>query len=259
MARPDRGGRAISAGGARGHCRCDRVEQLVHRGLLARPDVQEHPSPALAGPDEGVHDVVDEDEVAGLAPVAEDHALLAVEEAAREDGDDTRLTVGVLARAVDVGERERDEVEPVQGAIRGIVSKAEGRLVAIDPEDRDALRRLVESESRRVLRRRGELLLTETHHGFVCANAGVDLSNVRAGEAALLPVDPDRSARRIRDRLAGRFAVRIGVVISDTFGRTWRNGVTDAAIGVAGVDAAWLVESSVAGGVVRADAEDLFR
>ena len=118
-----------------------------------------------------------------------------------------------------------------------IVSKAEGRLVAIDPEDRDALRRLVESESRRVLRRRGDLLLTETHHGFVCANAGVDLSNVRAGQAALLPVDPDRSARRIRDRLAARFGVRVGVVISDTFGRTWRNGVTDVAIGVAGVAA----------------------
>ena len=190
-----------------------------------------------------------------------------------------------------------------------IVSKAEGRLVAVDPEDRDALRRIVESESRRVLRRRGDLLLTETQHGFVCANAGVDLSNVRTGEAALLPVDPDRSARRIRDRLAARFGVRVGVVISDTFGRTWRNGVTDVAIGVAGVaavvdlrgttdalgrtlratvvciadelagaaelvmgkatgipaaivrgvDPAWLVEASVAEGVVRPYAEDLFR
>jgi coenzyme F420-0:L-glutamate ligase/coenzyme F420-1:gamma-L-glutamate ligase len=89
----------------------------------------------------------------------------------------------------------------------------------------------------RVLRRRGDLLITETAHGFVCANAGVDLSNVEAGWAALLPVDPDRSARRIRAELRRRLSVRVGVVISDTFGRPWRQGVTDIALGVAGVAA----------------------
>lgn len=116
-----------------------------------------------------------------------------------------------------------------------IVSKAEGRLVPIDHADPAAKVALVERESVRVLRRRDELLITETAHGFVCANAGVDLSNVGPGTAALLPVDPDRSARRIRAELGRRLAVTVGVVISDTFGRAWRNGVTDVAIGCAGI------------------------
>ena len=116
-----------------------------------------------------------------------------------------------------------------------VVSKAEGRIVPYDAADPDAKRRLVESESTRVLRRRGDLLITETHHGFVCANAGIDLSNVEAGTAALLPVDADKSARRIRQVLAHRLGVTVGVVVSDTFGRTWRNGVTDVAIGIAGI------------------------
>ncbi|MHB8506360.1 MAG: coenzyme F420-0:L-glutamate ligase [Acidimicrobiales bacterium] len=116
-----------------------------------------------------------------------------------------------------------------------IVSKAEGRLVALDPEDRAARAALVLGEAVRVLRRRGDLIMTETRHGFVCANAGVDLSNVESGWAALLPQDADRSARRIRDGLLGRCGVRVGVVVSDTFGRAWRRGVTDVAIGTAGV------------------------
>ena len=116
-----------------------------------------------------------------------------------------------------------------------IVSKAEDRLVAIDPEDPLSHKPLVERESVRILRRRGELIISETEHGFVCANAGIDLSNVKMGWAALLPVDPDRSARRIRDRLRHRFGVDVAVIISDTFGRTWRRGVTDVAIGCAGV------------------------
>jgi coenzyme F420-0:L-glutamate ligase/coenzyme F420-1:gamma-L-glutamate ligase len=116
-----------------------------------------------------------------------------------------------------------------------IVSKAEGRLVPVDHADPAAKVALVEAESVRVLRRRGDLRITETAHGFVCANAGVDLSNVGDGWAALLPVDPDRSARRIRAELRRRLAVTVGVIISDTFGRAWRNGVTDVAIGCAGV------------------------
>jgi coenzyme F420-0:L-glutamate ligase/coenzyme F420-1:gamma-L-glutamate ligase len=118
-----------------------------------------------------------------------------------------------------------------------IVSKTEGRLVPIDADDRDARRALVESESVRVLRRRGDLIISETRHGFVCANAGIDLSNVDAGWAALLPVDPDRSARRIRDALRATRRVDVAVVISDTFGRPWRQGLTDVAIGVAGLAA----------------------
>ena len=118
-----------------------------------------------------------------------------------------------------------------------IVSKAEGRLVQIDPDDRAARRALVEQESVRVLRRRGDLIISETTHGFVCANAGVDLSNVDEGWAALLPVDSDRSARRIRDALRATRGVDVAVVISDTFGRPWRQGLTDVAIGVAGLSA----------------------
>jgi len=114
-----------------------------------------------------------------------------------------------------------------------VVSKAEDRLVDIDPEV--GHRPLVERESVRILRRRGDLMIAETEHGFVCANAGVDLSNVEAGKAALLPVDSDRSARRIRDALAHRFSVDVAVVVSDTFGRPWRRGVTDVAIGCAGL------------------------
>jgi coenzyme F420-0:L-glutamate ligase / coenzyme F420-1:gamma-L-glutamate ligase len=116
-----------------------------------------------------------------------------------------------------------------------VVSKAEGRLVDVDPDDPNSHRDVIERESVRVLRRRGDLVISETAHGFVCANAGVDLSNVARGKAALLPVDSDRSARHIRDRLAARPGVRVGVVISDTFGRPWRRGVTDVAIGCAGV------------------------
>ncbi len=120
-----------------------------------------------------------------------------------------------------------------------VVSKAEGRLVAIDPDVPADHKRLVLDEAVRVVRRRisprGELLITETKHGFVCANSGIDLSNVEKGYAALLPLDSDRSARRIRDGVRGRGGVTVGVIISDTFGRAWRKGLTDVAIGCAGI------------------------
>jgi coenzyme F420-0:L-glutamate ligase/coenzyme F420-1:gamma-L-glutamate ligase len=118
-----------------------------------------------------------------------------------------------------------------------IVSKAEGRLVPIDPDDPAAKVALVEAESVRIVRRRGDLIISETRHGFICANAGIDLSNVAVGTAALLPEDSDRSARRVRAGLRVLLAVDVGVIISDTFGRTWRRGVTDVAIGCAGVAA----------------------
>ena len=116
-----------------------------------------------------------------------------------------------------------------------VVSKAEGRLVAIDTDDPLAHKALVEQESVRIVRRRGDLIISETSHGFVCANAGIDLSNVQKGEAALLPVDSDRSARRIVDIVRARLGVEVAVIVSDTFGRPWRKGLTDVAIGVAGV------------------------
>jgi coenzyme F420-0:L-glutamate ligase / coenzyme F420-1:gamma-L-glutamate ligase len=93
----------------------------------------------------------------------------------------------------------------------------------------------VEDEAVRIVRRRGDLIITETRHGFICANSGVDLSNVERGFAALLPVDSDRSARRIVAIVRARLGVTVGVIVSDTFGRVWRKGLTDIAIGVAGV------------------------
>ncbi len=118
-----------------------------------------------------------------------------------------------------------------------VVSKAEGRLEAVDPDDPLSHKAIVEREAVRVLRRRGDLVITETSHGFVCANAGIDLSNVARGFAALLPIDSDRSARKIRDGLRGKGGVTVGVIVSDTFGRAWRRGVTDVAIGCAGIAA----------------------
>ena len=118
-----------------------------------------------------------------------------------------------------------------------IVSKAEHRLVRLDHDDLEARAEIIASETVRVLRRRGDLVITETRHGFVCANAGVDLSNVDAGVAALLPLDGDRSAHRIRNAIKAAADIEVGVVISDTFGRAWRNGLTDVAIGVAGIAA----------------------
>jgi len=118
-----------------------------------------------------------------------------------------------------------------------IVSKAEGRLVEIDPEDPLSHKQLVEDEAVRIVRRRGDLIITETKHGFICANSGIDLSNVERGFAALLPLDSDRSARRIRDIIQAKLGVSVGVIVSDTFGRPWRKGLTDVAIGVAGIAA----------------------
>lgn len=141
---------------------------------------------------------------------------------------------GLIGEAVArSGERLLDD--DVLVVTQKIVSKAEGAMRAVDPDDPLSHKPIVEEESVRILRRRGDLVISETRHGFVCANAGVDLSNVESGYAALLPEDPDRSARRIRDGIRGRFGVTVAVIVSDTFGRTWRRGVTDVAIGSAGI------------------------
>lgn len=116
-----------------------------------------------------------------------------------------------------------------------IVSKAEDRIEAIDFDDPKLHKSIVERESARIVRRRGDLIISETSHGWICANAGVDLSNIEAGYAALLPVDSDRSARRIRDALRHRLGLDVAVIVSDTFGRPWRRGLTDVAIGCAGI------------------------
>ena len=130
-----------------------------------------------------------------------------------------------------------------------IVSKAEGRLVELDdvvpspfavewslPWEKDpAVTELVLREAKRVVRQVGPILITETHHGFVCANSGIDQSSSGAhGRVVLLPVDPDASARSIRSGFVSA-GVDAAVVISDTFGRAWREGQTDIAIGIAGM------------------------
>ena len=114
-----------------------------------------------------------------------------------------------------------------------IVSKAEGRI--IDADDEAAYRAAVAAEAKANIRRRGDLVITQTRHGFICANAGVDRSNVTGGRAVLLPLDPDRSAHGIRMRIQQAIGIDVPVIVSDTFGRPWRRGQTDIAIGVSGL------------------------
>ena len=118
-----------------------------------------------------------------------------------------------------------------------LVSKAEGAVEDLPDDGPDAHRPIVEREAVAILRRRDQLVIAETHHGFVCANAGVDRSNVDSGRAVLLPRNPDASAHKARVRIERATGTRIGVVISDTFGRAWRRGLTDVAIGVSGIPA----------------------
>lgn len=130
-----------------------------------------------------------------------------------------------------------------------ILSKAEGRMVSLSEIkasqrarelarelDKDpALVEVILGESRRVIRKGRGALIVETHHGFVCANAGVDCSNVGLGKAALLPLDPDASARRIREEIRKHCGQSPPVIISDSFGRPWRLGTADVAVGIAGM------------------------
>ena len=129
------------------------------------------------------------------------------------------------------------------------VSKAEGRVVKLSdvtPSPRakrlakkegkdERLVELILREAVRVVRSGHGVIITETRHGFVCANSGVDQSNVGRGLVALLPLDPDRSARRIRRALEAKSGVRLAVLVTDTFGRPWRMGQTDVAIGCSGI------------------------
>jgi len=132
-----------------------------------------------------------------------------------------------------------------------VVSKAEGRVVDLATvEPSEFARRLAEQwekdarqvevvlrESARIVRMDRGVIICETRHGFICANAGVDASNVgRAGAVTLLPVDPDRSAAAIRERIVAASGREVAVIVSDTFGRPWREGLTNVAIGVAGMD-----------------------
>jgi len=120
-----------------------------------------------------------------------------------------------------------------------VVSKVEGRLVRVPAgADREAARQqAIDDETVRVVARRGPLKIVETRHGWVVAAAGIDASNVRGDSLVLLPEDADASARRLRTRLRELLDVEVAVVVSDTFGRTWREGLTDVAVGSAGIPA----------------------
>jgi coenzyme F420-0:L-glutamate ligase/coenzyme F420-1:gamma-L-glutamate ligase len=150
-----------------------------------------------------------------------------------------------------IAERAELENGDVVVVAHKVVSKAEGRVVHMDniepsqralelaDEEHDArLLELVLQEAERIVRTRAGFVIAETRHGFVCASAGVDASNTpEAGALVLLPLDPDASARTIRDGLRERTGRTVGVIVSDSFGRAWRQGTTDVAIGLAGLPA----------------------
>jgi coenzyme F420-0:L-glutamate ligase/coenzyme F420-1:gamma-L-glutamate ligase len=160
-------------------------------------------------------------------------------------GDDLGSTIAGAARGMGFEFVDKDVIVIAQK----VVSKAEGRCLRLDSitpsplarewaerYDKDA--RMIEAvlnESRRVVRMERGVIISETRHGFVCANAGVDASNVAEDTITLLPEDPDRSARSIQSALEREFGVRLAVIISDTFGRPWREGIANVAIGVAGI------------------------
>lgn len=164
-------------------------------------------------------------------------------------GDDLALAV---ARALDATGVELADAD-VLVVTQKIVSKAEDRLVGLDSVEPSSFARswadhwgkdarqveLVLRESAEIVRMGpGGLIIGRTRHGLVCANAGVDVSNVGGGEvASLLPVDPDASARRLREGLRLRLGAGPAIVISDSFGRPWRNGIVNVAIGAAGIEA----------------------
>ena len=162
-----------------------------------------------------------------------------------KEGDDVALLIADSVRKAEMRVAERDVFVVAQK----IVSKSEGRIVYLDSiepslrarewaEAFDKDPRVVEvvlRESKRIVRMEHGVLISETGHGFVCANAGVDTSNVAEGTVTLLPKDPDASARRIRARLEAAFGVRLAVIVSDTFGRPWREGLVNVALGVSGI------------------------
>ena len=114
-----------------------------------------------------------------------------------------------------------------------IISKVEGRKIDINKED---LEEVIKKESLQIIRKRGETIIAQTKHGFICANAGIDKSNIEEGFALLLPEDPDKTSRDIRKKIDHQTGKKISVIICDTFGRAWRKGQTNVAIGSSGIE-----------------------
>lgn len=177
----------------------------------------------------------DEVTIIGLRGIPEVHA-----------GDDLPAMIAAAVRTQGIDVQSADAFVVTQK----IVSKAEGRIVdlaSITPSpfaeqyarefEKDARQvEVVLRETKQIVRMGHGVMICETHHGFICANAGVDASNVeRTGTVCLLPVDPDASAAAIRERLRAEFGADVAVIISDTFGRAWREGHVNFAIGIAGI------------------------
>ena len=114
-----------------------------------------------------------------------------------------------------------------------IISKIENRTVNLQEKE---FSEVLKDEATQIIRKRGETVIARTKHGFICANAGIDKSNIEQGYALLLPEDPDKTAYKIRKQIFGRNSINIAVIISDTFGRAWRNGQTNVAIGCSGIE-----------------------
>jgi coenzyme F420-0:L-glutamate ligase/coenzyme F420-1:gamma-L-glutamate ligase len=159
-----------------------------------------------------------------------------------EEGDDlAALLVGAAPKLEDddvlvVAQKAVSKVEGRVVDLAGIEASEQARELAADTDPRRL--EVILRESRAVVRARPPLVIAETRHGFVCASAGVDASNAKGPDTlVLLPVDPDASAERLRDRIRGLTGVDVGVVVSDSFGRAWRTGTTDVALGVSGLTA----------------------
>lgn len=162
-----------------------------------------------------------------------------------QPGDDLGAMIAAAAHAAKIAVAPGDIFVVAQKA----VSKAEGRVVplkSVEPSEQarqwaakyekdPRMVELVLRESRKIIRMERGILIAETHHGFICANAGVDSSNAPHDSVVLLPVDPDRSAAMLRQSLESSFGPGLGVIISDSFGRPWREGLVNVALGVAGI------------------------
>jgi len=139
----------------------------------------------------------------------------------------------VLAVAQKIVSKDEDRVVVLADVVPTPRARGLADLTGKDPQ----LCELILAESARIVRRRGATLICETHHGFICANAGIDTSNTDAGTAVLLPTDADRSARRIQTAVSAAVGGRVGVIVTDTHGRAFRRGLVDVALGVAGFEA----------------------
>ncbi len=141
-----------------------------------------------------------------------------------------------LIQMLDIGFSDNEEKfmeNDVLVITQKIISKIEDRAIDLEVNN---ISEVLKNESTEILRKRGETIIARTKHGFICANAGIDKSNIDKGYALLLPEDPDKTARVLRRKINHKYGVNVAVIISDTFGRAWRKGQTNVAIGCSGIE-----------------------